>query len=378
MKVAYVVRSLAIWGGFERVLVDKANALAKRGVDVTMITADQGRHPVPYTVDSMVKQTDLQVFFHHQYRRRGIMRILDRAVRVLRYRQRLRAALRTEKPDIVVTSATALVSSVISCAAQIPVVVECHTICSQIVDTGLVRPIRKKLLFRALRKAACLVTLTPEDAQEWRRFLGDRVCCIPNILHPFADALTPLQRHRSTTDEDGTILFVGRLAEQKGINHLLNIWKRISALYPSWHLRIVGDGELRQEVETLAAESPHIELLPPTEQIAMHYLQCDILALTSRFEPFGLVLTEAMSCSLPVVSFDSPYGPRNIINSGTDGVLVENGNDQAFISALSRLISSPDLRQKMGAKAAESVGRFMPENVIPQWLDLFNRLQHTG
>ena len=99
-----------------------------------------------------------------------------------------------------------------------------------------------------------------------------------------------------------------------------------------------------------------------------------MLLLTSRYEPFGLVLPEAMSCGLPVVSFDCDYGPREIITDGIDGYLVPLANVDLFAERICQLIENPDLRQKMGKAGVLSSQRFSPEKIMPQWKSLFERI----
>lgn len=70
--------------------------------------------------------------------------------------------------------------------------------------------------------------------------------------------------------------------------------------------------------------------------------------MTSLYEPFGLVLVEAMSCGIPVIAFDCPYGPSDIIQNDKNGYLVENGNVEAFAERVCQLIENKNLRLKMG------------------------------
>jgi glycosyltransferase involved in cell wall biosynthesis len=92
------------------------------------------------------------------------------------------------------------------------------------------------------------------------------------------------------------------------------------------------------------------------------------------FEPFGLVIAEAMSCGLPVVAFDCPYGPATIINEGVNGFLISPDNMQCFADKLSLLMEDPSLRVKMGQSALVSSDRFTSDHIMPQWLALFDEL----
>jgi glycosyltransferase involved in cell wall biosynthesis len=96
--------------------------------------------------------------------------------------------------------------------------------------------------------------------------------------------------------------------------------------------------------------------------------------MSSRFEGFGMVLVEAMANGLPVISFDCPCGPKDIIQNHIDGLLVENGNIERLAEAIIWMIQHPEERQKMANRAAENVQRFKIEQIAEQWKLLFEAL----
>ena len=92
-----------------------------------------------------------------------------------------------------------------------------------------------------------------------------------------------------------------------------------------------------------------------------------MFVLSSRYESFGNVITEAMAAGLPVVAFDCPWGPGDILRHGEDGLLVPPEDVDALAAAMGRLIVDAALRERLGAAAARNVRRFAREAILAQW-----------
>ena len=112
----------------------------------------------------------------------------------------------------------------------------------------------------------------------------------------------------------------------------------------------------------------------PTDHIMEEYLKSSIYVMSSVFEGFAMVLLEAMACGLPCVSFDCPYGPRNVLTDGEDGFLVEYQNSNALADHICRLIDDPEMRIKMGGKGRSNVLRYSRDIIMPQWINLFESI----
>ena len=212
------------------------------------------------------------------------------------------------------------------------------------------------------------VALTNGDADEWRK-LTPKVCVIPNVVH--------LNESGSYSDCTAkSVMYVGRFSKQKDVGSLLCIWNIVHQRYPDWCLHIyAGYGE---EQDLLLAEikqmNANIKVHEAISELSEKYKQSSIMLLTSRYEPFGLVLPEAMSCGLPVIAFDCHYGPTDIITDGKDGFLVKNHNIEIFVNKVCKLIDSLELRKMMGQFGIHSSQRYSASFVMPKWTALFEQL----
>ena len=118
----------------------------------------------------------------------------------------------------------------------------------------------------------------------------------------------------------------------------------------------------------------NIHVHRPTSAIFDCYRDSSILMSTSLFEPFGLVIPEAMSCGVPVVAYDCQFGPSSLITNGEDGFLVTRDDRQAFSIRMNQLMTDTEVRQQMGRKAIESAKRFSAIQVMPLWHQLFEEI----
>ena len=179
------------------------------------------------------------------------------------------------------------------------------------------------------------------------------------------------------SDRPKRIIAVGRLQAQKGFDLLIQSWQLIAARHPDWQLVVYGHGgdlqKLQQQLEKAGLTSS-MTFAGTTDNIYKEYQDSAFYVMSSRYEGWGLVLVEAMSCGLPCVSFDCPYGPSDIIRDGEDGFLVENGNIQQLAEKMELLINNKELRERLGVRARLNAARFTSDNIMPQWTKLFETI----
>ena len=361
MKIVYLYSSLAVVGGVERILVDKMNYLVREcGEEVYIITSDQGMHRVPYQLDERVHFMDMNIRFHTQYQYDIVRRQWIRWWMNREYDTKLRKALAEIQPDIIVCMTAQHVRRLLRVKGHIPLVVESHVNFSHIDSRWHL--LQNRMNNYWIGKAEAVVTLTEGDAKDWRR-VSKHVHVIPNMVH-----LNESGKYSECVNKRA--VFVGRLVEQKGLPELLKVWQLVHKKYPDWQLDIYGEGNMFNDQCSMF----NVHIHPPVSNIFEKYMESSMLLLTSVYEPFGLVMPEAMSCGIPVVAFDSPHGPATIITDGEDGFLVGNRDSQVFADRVCQLIEDQELRQRMGRKAVQSSQRFTADKIMPQWKALFSSL----
>ncbi|RCG31439.1 glycosyltransferase [Sphaerisporangium album] len=247
------------------------------------------------------------------------------------------------------------------------------TIAQEHVGLAAHKPPIRKLIKRRYGRLGALVTLTEADLDAYRDALGERA---PARLLRIPNAITPLTGGPSPLDTPA-VLAVGRLTRVKGFDLLIAAWERVVADHPGWKLRIVGAG--RQQAMLAAAIekrglSGSVELPGRRADIGAELDHASIFALSSRHEGFSMTIVEALSKGVPVVSFDCPHGPREILTPGCDGLLVPAGDTAAMAEALGGLIRDENRRRAMGAKALQTARRYDGALIGARWRKLLEDL----
>jgi glycosyltransferase involved in cell wall biosynthesis len=192
---------------------------------------------------------------------------------------------------------------------------------------------------------------------------------IPNALPPLdGGPADPAAR---------VIVAAGRLTYQKGFDLLVPAFARVAREHPDWQLRIYGGGPERDALRALIAEhglADRAYLMGPARRLGEELAKGSVFALSSRFEGFGLVIVEAMSKGLAVVSFDCPRGPGEIITHGHDGVLVPDGDVPGLAAALGAMARDGAERARAGREARASAGRYALPAVGAVWEGLLEDL----
>ncbi|WP_223166749.1 glycosyltransferase [Nonomuraea sp. SYSU D8015] len=231
----------------------------------------------------------------------------------------------------------------------------------------------QKMIIRRYGRLDALVTLTEADLGAYRAALGSRaprhLLRIPNAAPPVSGGPSPLTAK--------TVLAVGRLTKVKGHDLLLRAWEQVSVAHPGWRLRIVGSGAERTRLQALAGELglDSVELPGPSRDVGAELDEASLFVLSSRREGFPMAVLEALSKGVPVVAFDCPHGPGEIITHGHDGLLVPPRDVGALAAAVGLLLDDEHERHRMGEAALRTSGRYDREAIGGRWAALLADLE---
>lgn len=231
---------------------------------------------------------------------------------------------------------------------------------------------RQKGLTAALNTSSKMVLLTKADREMYIKNLKN----IPVSF--FAQIYNPLtfDINMPTSHGEKRVITVGRLTSQKGFDYLLNIWQKIEEKHNDWILEIVGSGEDEMSLKSMAKDKSlrHVFFTPPTNDIRSKLTASSIYVLPSRYEGFPMVLLEATAMSLPIVAFDCPTGPSEIVINDRNGFLIPTFDETLFANKLDTLISNPELRCMMGLESFKISQQFTFDKIFKQWEKIISEI----
>ena len=375
MRIVYFKDQIGKKGGMERVTIAKANALAQIPGNEVWIILDTNRRPQALPIDYKVHVIDLdldytKVSWGHAFR-------VFRTIKMVRdFKQKLKYVLTNVQPDVAISLGGLENHFLFSMSPQYQFVFikELHLISNSrrmkadnVFQYGIAF-MRELLEYWTSKRYDCILDLTQGDKENhWNG--NSHVTVIPN---PIIED----HHHRSSLDQH-VVVTAGRLAKEKNFSALIRSWTIVYKKHPDWKLEIWGEGD-EEEILLRLIEGNGLKesifINRYTDDIFTKFANASIFVLTSQMEAFGMAITEAMSCGLPVVSCDCPYGPREVITEGKDGFLVPKGNEQLMAERICYLIEHEDIRQQMGAAAVEKSKQYSMDIIIQKWMTLFQEL----
>ncbi|WP_159726013.1 glycosyltransferase family 4 protein [Methylosinus sp. Ce-a6] len=334
LHVAFVIKAMSIpGGGAERVLARIASGLVDRGHRVTVITSDPPEKPSYYPIPGSVRQVFLGV---------GAVERSSNFGEVLRRIWAMRREIMRRRPDVVVAFmhssfvpiGLALIGSGIPMIASEHIGTEHYS--------G--RSFQRALLMLTPLLTNKITVVSERIRSRFPRWLRRRMIVVPN---PIGDGYVVGSDTADPAAKAKVLLAVGRLSSQKDHRCLIEAFAMLAQRFPDWTLRIVGEGELRGELERQIADcglADRIELPGAIKEIDAEYRKARLFVSPSKYESFGLATAEALLNGTPAVAFDDCPGTDTLIENGVNGVLVDgrNGRAEALAIALARLMATPE------------------------------------
>jgi glycosyltransferase involved in cell wall biosynthesis len=232
-------------------------------------------------------------------------------------------------------------------------------------------PQRQREIARRYPGLDAITVLTERDRQIYSQMLGS----VPR-LERIANAAPAMDAAPSKLEQP-IVIAAGRLTLQKGFDMLIPAFAKVVERQPGWTLRIYGDGPQRKPLERLIMEhrlSNNVLLMGPVQRLDREMAQASLYVLSSRFEGLPMVMIEAMSLGLPIVSFDCPTGPAEVIEDGGSGILVPDGDVGALADAMLAVIEDADYRHALAAGAAERAKDYALDSIGARWEQLLAEL----
>lgn len=376
MKIIYCTHSTCNPGGMERVLLNKVTYLSQlSGWEVAVVTTDQHQRSPFYPFPERVRMTDLGINYSEDNGKGAWKKITGYLRKRKEHKRKLTALLLKEKPDIVVSlypSESSFIPDIKDGSKKVLELHYCKFFRLQYGRRGLlgwIDKLRTRQDEQIVRRFDKFVVLTNEDRGYWGYLPNIEV--IPNAAMHVSEAYSDVMNKR--------VIAVGRLDYQKGFDRLIQAWELVqhTGKFTDWKLDIFGQGEWREMLQQMIDKAElqnTVCLNRPTKQIGEEYVKSDMLVMSSNYEGFPMVMIEAMACGLPVVSFDYKCGPKDIIQTGINGLLVPNGDIQALADAMMKVMEDEAYRKMLSLNARKVVDTYSEQAVMSQWIRLFTSI----
>lgn len=371
MKIIYCINSIRGLGGIQRVTLVKANALAEVvGNQVYLIVTDNWPyHKLIHEISDKITLIHLPINYYADDYKSKFQSLISN-IKIFKHWRLLQKAINQIKPDVIVSVGQSEKYILPFLRTKAIKIREIHFNSNYREFTYQTQWIGKLIQFLDLkintRGYDKVILLTEEDKKD--NFANN------NKFTAIHNPLTTRKLEYYKRREKKNVIAVGRLVLQKNFISLIRAWALIATQIPDWHLNIIGEGpereRLQNEINQLHLEK-FITLKGFSNEVDKELEQSSISVITSVYEGFGLVILEAMAMGLPVISYTFPYGPRDIIENGTNGFLVPNQDEQALSARILDLVQNEELRNRMGQAALKRTYDFDISLIVQKWMTLF-------
>ncbi|SDG08545.1 Glycosyltransferase involved in cell wall bisynthesis [Dyadobacter soli] len=357
-NIVFFIYNISAVGGTERVASVIINELAKRNYNIHVLGLYGDPAKVFFPFEPNVKVTSL-----HIDTMKGIRKILYS-------HHKIRQFVNSNHIDSFVTVESIMATYSVPALAFTGIR---HIVWEHFnfkVNLGI--PARSFARQLALCFADRIITLTTRDIQFWKQGSWYQHAQLVHIPNPMF-----LEEQQMNDNPSKTVISVGRLTFQKGFDQLVDAWRALPVeLRKEWKLLIIGDGEVRPDLERKITEhgiGDSVELVGATKAVFTYFQEASIYCLSSRFEGLPMVLLEALAFHLPIVAFDCDTGPEELIEDGKNGILVEAGNVKKLSQSLAALMQDDDLRGRMRTYKSQRLHSLELGGIMEQWGQVFTK-----
>lgn len=356
-KILFLVGNLSNTGGTERVTTLIANELARKGFDVSILSLIDGMKPsfILYDKISYFSLYSEKISFKKNF---------------------INAVLKIRKFVKQKNISTIIVVDSISCIFTIPALfgLDIKHICWEHFNFNNNNGTNLRNYGRIFAAKFCddIVTLTSRDVELWENGIKNIKAKIVAIPNPSPYSVS----HQHSQKKEKIVLAVGRLTKVKGFDLLLEAWSLVCNVNKNWCLNIVGGGEEEDSLKELANSlniTDRVNFIGPSKEVERYYKESSFYCLSSRNEGFPMVLLEAQSFGLPIVSFDCDTGPSEVIEHNHNGFLVEHMNVQKLAENMLTMIDlESEKYERMVQSSIILSERFTIDKIILKWIDIIN------
>lgn len=371
MKVILIIATLEA-GGAERTITQMGNYWVKKHWEVSIVTLTGSNSKPHYFLDARINHVPLDIIQNST----TIFQAIKNNIRRIRV---LKKALKSIPSDIIISfgDKTNILALIALFGSKKRIIISERS-------NPLLQPIgrgwniARECLYRTSEQ---VVIQTKQAASCYSSQVRKNITIIPNPIDLPDEFNEKLIEEKPDRLRKNTIAAMGRFTSEKGFDFLIQAFSIVAPKYPDWVLKLWGKGplqsDLSKQVQSLNLEE-RILFCGQTRQPFKALQSSDMFVLSSRWEGFPNVLLEAMSCGLPVVSFDCPFGPSQIIRTGINGILVPCGDVQGLAKAMDCLMGDDNLRSDLALKAQEVVEQYSLPKIMKMWEGIISESATDG
>lgn len=380
MKILYLVNNVSNIGGIAKILSIKAKFFIENyGHEIFIIESDRRERKESVIFSPLINRICLDINYNNILNKNKFNPFSDFNKALRLHKRKLKNILINLKPDIVITLGEEDINFIASIKGNWKLIREYHwttrlrhvlynqnSIKNKIL-TKLANLYESKILMRNFNK---IVILSENEKKKFYKN-NNNIIVIPNPKTFYCDNKAQLINKK--------LISIGRLSVQKNFSSLIRIFKKVNEYEPEWILEIYGDGPEKNKLQKMISEMNlynKVFLKGSTTQIKDILLDSTIFLLSSLWEGMPLVILEAMTCGLPVLSYKCPSGPADLIIDGENGFLIPQGSESLFADRIIEIIKNKELRSKMGQNSKKLSNNYNLENIMFKWQNLFTQLMN--